>query len=312
VNVSKTLIRLSAFVAVLALGAAAAGLFWQDGGGTFAFTTLHGQTVQIYGQGLYHYDSVVIATGYRVADAFTLIVAIPLLVLAVLLYRIGSLRGGLLLTGTLAYFAYNYGSLAFGAAYNNLFLVYIALVAASLLALAVALTSFDIPALPMHFSAQLPRRSISVFLILSGAVLYAAWLGMIILPALWQGKAPDELGAYTTAMTIALDLGLLAPALIVSGFLLRQRTPIGYLLASILLVFSVVLGVQLAAMGTVQFLAGLFGVGQFIGMVLSFAILALCALWLTIGLFRSICEADRSKALWSKHLPLTPTHGRST
>ena len=97
-------------------------MFWQDGGSPFPFTTLRGQPAQIYGQGLYRYDSVLIATGYRVADAFTLVVAIPLLVLAVLLYRRSSLIGRLLLTGTLEYFAYNYGSLAFGAAYNNLFL----------------------------------------------------------------------------------------------------------------------------------------------------------------------------------------------
>jgi hypothetical protein len=47
----KAVVWLSSLIVVLALVAAGIGLFWQDGGHTFLFTTLHGQTVQIYGQG---------------------------------------------------------------------------------------------------------------------------------------------------------------------------------------------------------------------------------------------------------------------
>jgi hypothetical protein len=43
------------------------------------------------------------------------------------LYRRGSLRGRLLLIGILTYFLYVYASIAFGAAYNALFLVYVGL-----------------------------------------------------------------------------------------------------------------------------------------------------------------------------------------
>jgi hypothetical protein len=50
---SKIVIWLSSMIVVLALVAAAIGLFYQDGGSAFSFTTLQGQIVQIYGQGLY-------------------------------------------------------------------------------------------------------------------------------------------------------------------------------------------------------------------------------------------------------------------
>jgi hypothetical protein len=43
----KAVTWLSSLIAVLALIATAIGLFWQDRGSTFSFTTLHGQTVQI-------------------------------------------------------------------------------------------------------------------------------------------------------------------------------------------------------------------------------------------------------------------------
>jgi len=41
-----------------------------------------------------------------------------------ILYQRGSMGGQLLLTGTLGYFLYLYASMALGAAYNRLFVVY--------------------------------------------------------------------------------------------------------------------------------------------------------------------------------------------
>ncbi len=42
---SNTVTRLAALIVILALAAAGAGLFWQDGGSPFTFTTLRGETV---------------------------------------------------------------------------------------------------------------------------------------------------------------------------------------------------------------------------------------------------------------------------
>jgi hypothetical protein len=288
---SNTLVWLSSLIMVLASIAAGVGLLWQDEGSPFTFTTLRGQTVQIYGQGLYRYDTPIVAIGLKAADAVTLFLAIPLCLLALVLYRRGSLKGRLLLAGTLAYFLYMAISLAFGAAYNTLFLVYVALLALSLFAFILALASFDLAALPSHFSAALPRRGIGIYLIVSGAVLMLIWLALSIIPAMLQGQAPPEVWSYTTVITFVLDLGIIAPALIVSGGLLLRRAPIGYLLAATLLVFTVVLGVNLTAGGVVQVLAGVISLGQFIGMSASFTILTLFAMGFTVALFRSFSES---------------------
>ena len=58
------------------------------------------------------------------------------------------------LSGVLAYFLYNYGSMAIGAAYNSLFLIYVALFSASLFGLVLVLTSLAVQALPAHFSRE--------------------------------------------------------------------------------------------------------------------------------------------------------------
>ena len=76
----------------------------------------------IYGHGVYRYDPLSMAAQGISQDAVTLVLGIPLLLVSLHLYRQRRLRGQLLLTGTLAYFLYTYTSLAFGAAFNPLFL----------------------------------------------------------------------------------------------------------------------------------------------------------------------------------------------
>jgi hypothetical protein len=193
--------------------------------------------------------------------------------------------------GALAYFLYNYGSIAFGAAYNTLFLVYVALFSASLFGLVLVLTSFDVQGLPTHFTAGLPRRDIGLFLAVSGVILLLQWLVLSIVPALLQGTAPSVVASSTTFITGVVDEGIVAPALIVAGALLLRRTPLGYLLASMMLVFTVALGPNPTAAGIAQLLTGVIGIGQFIGMTLPFAILTLIAIWLTVILFRRFSES---------------------
>ena len=284
-------IRLSALIVVLALVAAGFGLFYPATGSPFSFTTIRGQTVQIWGQGWYRYDSPIAALSFRAGDLVTLVLAIPLLILSTLLYRRGSLRGGLLLAGTLAYFLYNYISVAFGAAYNDLFIVYVALLSASLYALLLALLSFDAPALPARFSARLPRRGIGIFLIVSGVILLLVWLLLSVLPALLAGQAPPEAYYYTTFVTGIVDMGIVAPALIAAGALLLRRAPGGYLLAGMMLAFTVVLGPSLIVAGIVQLSAGAISVGQAMAFTLPFAILTLFAVGYAIALFRDVSSS---------------------
>src|ERR1044071_2547363 len=97
-------------IAILAAITAGVGLFSTSGEGPFHFTTLHHETIELYGRGLYKYDTPLIAIGYRVSDAFTLSVGIPLLLTSFWMVRRGSTRGKILLTGALLFFLYNFGS----------------------------------------------------------------------------------------------------------------------------------------------------------------------------------------------------------
>ncbi len=294
---SKTLIWLSSLIVVLAFIAAAIGLLYPSNGSLFTFTTLRGETVQIWGQGWYRYDSPITAVGFMAADALTLVLAIPLLILSTLLYARTSLKGGMLLCGALAYFVYNYGSVSTSAAYNNLFIVYVAIFSASVFALALALTSFDIGALSVRFSTNLPERGIGIFLIVSGIILHLVWLMLSILPALFESKAPPEVGNSTTFITGVIDEGIVAPALIVAGILLLRQLPVGYLLATTMLIFTDTLGPNLVAGGIAQVATGVMGIGPFIGGTAPFGILTLISIGLTVRLFRNFTDLTVIRAV---------------
>lgn len=163
----------------------------------------------INGRGLYRYDTVSAAAQMHANDLVTLMVGLPLLATGWSLARRGSLRGQLLLTGTLSFFLYSAMSMCVGTTYNELFLVYVALWSLSLWAFSLSLLSFDVPTLPQRFSEHLPRRSISGLLFATGSFLLITWLGRIV-PPLLQGT-PPPLENTTSLFIQALDLALIVP-----------------------------------------------------------------------------------------------------
>jgi hypothetical protein len=287
-------------IVLLALFAASIGLFYPNEGSPFSFTAVRGETVQIWGQGWYRYDTPIAALSFKAGDLITLFLAIPILIASFVMYRQGSVRGGLSLTGALSYFLYTYISLGFGATYNNLFLVYTLIFSASLFGLILALTSFDLQVLPTHFAEALPRRGIGIFLVVSGVILSLIWLLLSIIPALIQGKAAPEAYFYTTFMTGIVDIGIVTPALLIAGILLLRRASLGYLLASTMLIFTCILGPNLTAGGIIQVAEKVITIGQAMAFTVPFVLLALIAIGLTISLFRN-CSENAEEKMVIKH-----------
>jgi hypothetical protein len=284
-------------VVVLAVIVAGAGLFSQDGA-PFTFVSVQGREVEMYGVGIYANESAFKAPIQRGTDAVTLVIALPLLVYAFLRYRRGSLRGGLLLVGALSYLLYYGASLALGASYNELFLLYTALFSVAFFALAYAMTAIDPPALRACFSERAPARGAAIFMFVAGLGVYFIWLSEIVGPQM-QGQPPGEsLGPYTTMVTHALDMAIIAPTAILTGYYLLRRAPAGYLLAVPMLVLCSLIGAVVIVQTVFQALAGItFPIGVYIGMVGSWIVLGAFALWLAAAFFRSLSEdADSQPA----------------
>jgi hypothetical protein len=176
-----------------------------------------------------------------------LVLGLPLLAVSFWQTLRGSLRGRLLLTGTLGFILYTYITVTFGAAYNPLFLVYVALFSLSLFAFILSMMSFDLNSLPEKFSDQLPRKAIAGLLFFAAGFLALAWVGRIA-PTIPGDQIP-ALENATSMFIQAMDLGVIVPFCVLAGVLLLKRSPWGYLLASVGLLKFLTMGIAVSLMG---------------------------------------------------------------
>jgi len=276
---------------ILTLIAALAGLLPAEGT-PYPLTTFRGEEVTINARGLYYWDTVSSAAQMQANDLVALILGLPLLAVSYWLARRGSLRGRLLLAGTLGFILYTYMTMMVGAHYNALFLVYVALFSLSLFAFVLVMMTFDLDHLPEHFSENLPRGWIAGLLFFAAAFLSLAWLGRI-LPSIvpfspWEKAGVRGIPALdnTTSMFIqAMDLGVIVPVCLLAGILLLRRQPWGYLLASVGLTKFLTLGIAVSLMGL-----NMARVGVPVGMVevVIFSAMALAGVVMTLTLLKHV------------------------
>ena len=290
---SRAVLLLSLLIIALAAAAAGVGLFWGGPDGPETFTTVRGDVIEMYGNGLYRHDSLFTGAAYKGQDAVTLLLGVPLLGLSLWLYRRGSWRGGLLLVGTLAYFLYVYATMALSAAFNELFPVYVALLSASLFAFVTALASVNRESLQARMSADMPRRGPALFMLASGVVTLGVWL-MMVMDAL-TGHTAATLQSSTTMVTHVLDIGVITPAAILAGIWIWRRRALGILAAMSLLVVEIMLTPLILAQTLFQLSAGIsFTTAEIVGPISGFVLISLLAIWVTATILRDVAETARA------------------
>ncbi len=253
---NKIIIIVSALIAVLAVFAAGAGLFWD---------------------GLYKNDTRSGAAQEIGNDLVTLVLSVPLLAVSTYFAARGSLRGRLIWTGMVFYFLYTYAMMAFMTAYNQLFLVYVAIYSLSLYTFGASLLTLDVNIVKQRLAGA-PVRAAAVFMFLMSLMLTAMWLGTLI-PPLIAGEVPALLETYTTMVVQAMDLGIIVPLGLVTGALLLKRNAWGYALASIVLIKGATYGTAVLSMALFQVLNG---IEIFIPFALAVIALVLAAIALSI------------------------------
>lgn len=213
-------------VAVLAVVAAGVGVLWP---------------------GVYR-DNPLVTAAWLGNDLVTLLVAVPVLVTAMLLARAGSRRGLLVWMGMLLYALYNFQFYLFGAAFNALFLAYVALFTFSALALGFGLTSVDMRALVDIVRPGPSDRRVAAWMAIVGAFLGGFWIALAV--RYWlTGAVPPmvEATSHPTNVTGALDLSLVVALAFLAAAWLWHHRPWGYVLAVIWNVKGAVYMVALSA-----------------------------------------------------------------
>lgn len=243
-------------IAVFSFIATVYGIFSKQGDGQSELKSVFGQTITLYGKGLYKNDSVSMASQAIAQDYVTLFLGIPLLLLSLYFAKKGSMKGRLMLSGTLGYFLYTYTSYSFLAMYNHMFLIYVLIMSASFFSFTMMMMSFDMKKLHTYFDARLPVKLIGGFLLFISFIFTMMWLGKIV-PSLLNHTPPTGIEHYTTLVIQALDLGFIIPVGILAGIYIMKRKPFGFLLASIMIIKDITLITALTMMIFLQMAAGI-------------------------------------------------------
>lgn len=287
---SKALKIIVPIIMLLTIVAALGGL-WPAEGSPYETLNFRGERIIVNARGLYYWDTLSSAAQMQANDLVALVIGVPLLLVGYFASLRGSLRGRLLLAGSLGFVLYTYLTMCVGAAFNALFLVYVALFSLSLWAFVMSLMEVKIDELPTRFKESLPRKSVAALLLFAAAFLGLAWLGRIA-AAMQPGTVP-ELENATSMFIQAMDLGLVAPACVVAAVLLLKRRPWGYLLASVGMVKFLTLGIAVSLMGLNM---ARVGVNPGLPMLVIFIGMALANLVLTALMLAAVKPADGTAA----------------
>jgi len=182
----------------------------------------------------------------QATDLVTLAVAVPVLVMSLVLATRGSLRAEVIWLGALGYILYMYVIYAFDVAFNPLFPVYVAALSLSIWSLAALLMHVDLAVVRAHCRERLPVRAIALYLLIVAALFFMAWMKDIV-PAVIGNSTPASLEKtrQLTNPVEVLDLSILLPLCVLSGVLLWQHRPWGYLLAGVALTTMTIIGLSI-------------------------------------------------------------------
>ncbi len=260
------------------------GVFSHNGPGPYQYESIRGQSVAIYGYGIYQQMSADVAIQGIAQDYITLFLAVPILGIALILSRRGSLRAQLFLTGVLGYFLVTYLFYMIMGMYNVLFLVYAFLLGCSFFSLLLSMFSLHQVGLTASFSTRVPIRFCGVFLMINACSIAFLWLGVVVPPLLDGTIYPIALEHYTTLIVQGMDLGLLLPLSIVSGLLMYRKSEMGYLYGPVYLIFLAFLMTALTAKIIAMGLAGI----SIIPVVFIIPTITIITITLVIQILRSI------------------------
>jgi len=222
-------------------------------------------------------------------DLLTLVIAIPALAGSLYYAYQGSLQGYVVWLGVTGYLLYTYASYAFLTAFNELYLVYVALFTLTLFTLIGGIVRIDPVALKEALDGH-PVRGYVAFQALVAGLVALMWLAEVG-PASLAGTRPPSIAETTLPVPViqSLDLGVVVPSFALSAALLWKQRAWGYVFTGVLLVKGTTLGLAVLAM-----IVFMLRNGQSIPLpqIVLFALLSLTGLGLTTRFVRVISRSS--------------------
>lgn len=268
--------------------AAVIGIYYSEGGNRFTVTNVYGDSVELYGKGLYAYNSVMTVANRLGADVTGILVAMTLIAIACW----NSKKQFILIikTSLLIYLTYHSACLVYGVSMNRLFLLYVACLG---LGLYLSMKNVQKSLKEIVVPVQLRNKTLTgtgVFLIFSGIITAFLWLSVLV-PAMIDNQFSALLGVLTTEATYGLDLSITCPILILSGIWLLKKKEVGYKVDPLLLNILVMVAVLVLFQRASCIKLGIaIPIGAFIAFIISFVILGVIAIILVIKLMLQLAK----------------------
>lgn len=223
------------------------GILSDDGSDKFNIQSVRGETVSIYGRGLYKHMSSEVAIQGIAQDFITVGIAIPLLIFSLIFFIKGSQRAGLLFAGVTFYFLITYLFYLAMGTYNEMYIAYVILLMCSFFVLIKFLISCNYRKINKLIKPETPVTSAGIFLIINSFMIAFLWLNIIIPPLLNATIYPIELEHYTTLIVQGFDLGLLLPMAFYCGYAMIKKQRFSYVWGTVYFVFLSILMTALFA-----------------------------------------------------------------
>lgn len=211
--------------------AALIGLFYTNSGKSFTSVNIYGDTVKMYGNGIYAYSSVLDAANQFGSDLAGILEGV--LLISFTIWKNKPLWAEIVRTSEIVLFADYSTCLVFGPM-NSLFFLYVVCFGLSIFSAFIAVTHLlSIIKVPKQLMEK-SLKGTSIFLILAGVLTALIWIALI-LPVNISGEYGSLLGIKTNEVTYGLDLGVTCPMFIICSIWIFQKKEIGYKVAPILL-----------------------------------------------------------------------------
>jgi hypothetical protein len=176
-----------------------------------------------------------------------LVVAIPLVAVAMRRATRGSLAARFVWVGGVGYVLYNAILTSFSLRFNELFLPYVATLSLGVWSLVAVLGTFDVGELPGRFPSRFPVRLVGGYLIATALAFATVWLADVV-PATLSGHRPVSLRGTTLPVNVVqvIDFAFTLPVSFAAGVWLWRRRAWGFLLSGMMLVLLLLESVSIA------------------------------------------------------------------
>lgn len=285
----NTLNFLSIIIGVGITIAAIIGIFYSNGGVGFTTVNAYGDAIELYGDGIYAFNSVLSVSTRLGSDATGIIIAIILIAFTLLKRR--PLYAEVIRTSALIYLTYHSIFLVFGISMNILYFLYVICFGISLFVTIATvqnlLKSIEVP-------TALKKKNLTgtgVFLIIVGIIIALLWISSII-PLMLNNTYGSSLGIQTTEITYGIDLSITCPLFIMCGIWILRKKDIGFKVAPLLLNMLVGVAILVIIQRAFCIKMGIaIPVEALIGFIISFVIMGIISLYLVIKLLRQLLNS---------------------